>query len=380
MPTIEGFGSNNFRSLYYVFFNIIKYLTASASKKSPSLLPSHAPPIQLSCKRVTLCCYSNIQTHSNKLKITKTFITKFSLLPQLPMELTTLTAGRGNKRPNPSADVDASIQQEVEDINSEAISTGSTVDYDRMPLPPPPQRTKLDVVPADSGSYAGYLARTAMLRDSIEARRMQGRRELVQRGMNTDYYGRYVPQSDKFIVVQKTNPLATDPLVQLEASRMVDFNAKIAELTPIMTDRQREIIRKMQVRATTYRGSKHGDLPKTPTTKQKEKILYRAIELFSQRRAAQLKAQARRAAKERHALQAKKRTVALADGTVVNYNKRSEKKQASDNIKKSAKIQAQIIAGTERARYVRRNKAERVAVATAHGRKISRKDLPTTDE
>jgi len=295
------------------------------------------------------------------------------------MELVTVTAGRGNKRPNPSADVDANIQQEVEDINSEAISTGSTVDYDRS-LPSATQRPKLDVVPADSDTYAGYLARTAMLRDSIEARRMQGRRELVARKMNADYYGRYVPGSDKFIVVQKTNPLATDPLVQLEATRMIDFNKKIEELTPIMTDRQREIIRKMQVRATTYRGSKHGDLPKTPTTKQKEKILYRAIELFSQRRAAQLKAQARRAAKERHALQAKKRTVALADGTVVNYNKRSEKKQASDNIKKSAKIQAQIIAGTERARYVRRNKAERVAVATAHGRKISRKDLPTTDE
>lgn len=295
------------------------------------------------------------------------------------MELVTVTAGRGNKRPNPSADVDANIQQEVEDINSEAISTGSTVDYDRS-LPSATQRPKLDVVPADSDTYAGYLARTAMLRDSIEARRMQGRRELVARKMNADYYGRYVPGSDKFIVVQKTNPLATDPLVQLEATRMIDFNKKIEELTPIMTDRQREIIRKMQVRATTYRGSKHGDLPKTPTTKQKEKILYRAIELFSQRRAAQLKAQARRAAKERHALQSKKRTVALADGTIVNYNKRSEKKQASDNIKKAAKIQAQIVAGTERARYVRRNKAERVAVATAHGRKINRKDLPDAQE
>jgi len=379
MPPIVDFGFNNFPFLYHVFFDIIKCLTASASKKSPSLLPSHPPPIQLRCKQVTLCCYSNTQRHSNKLKITKTFITKFSLLPHLPMELVEVTAGRGNKRPNPGADVDASIQQQTEAINSEAISEGSTVDYDRPPAPPP-RRAKLDVVPADVETYAGYLQRTAMLRDSIEARRMRARRELIDRKLPGDYYGRYVPGNDTFIMVQKTNPLASDPLVQLEATRMIDFNKKIEELTPILTARQKEIIRKMQVRATTYRGSKHGDLPKIPTTKQKEKILYRAIELFSQRRAAQLKAQARRAAKERHALQAKKRTVALADGTVVNYNKRSEKKQASDNIKKAAKIQAQIVAGTERARYVRRNKAERVAVATAHGRKINRKDLPDTQE
>lgn len=291
------------------------------------------------------------------------------------MELVEVTAGRGNKRPNPGATVDATIAQQADAMAATPASDGETQVYDNVP-PPPPVRARLNVVDGSTDTYAGYLARTAEFRNAIAVNRAAARQDMVRQGLTQNFYARNTPGKTTFTLVEKSNPLASDPLVQLEASRMVDFNAKIAELTPIMTDRQKEIIRKMQVRATTYRGSKHGDLPKTPTTKQKEKIMFRAIELFSMRRAAQLRAQARRAAKERHALQTHKRTVALADGNVVNYNKRAEKKQASDNIKKAAKIQAQIEAGTERARYVRRNKAERVAIATAHGRKISRKDLP----
>lgn len=379
MPTIVDFTFNNFRFSYHVFFDTIKAFTICPFKNLQFPLPSQLTPLQLCCNSATFGHFLNFQTRSNYLKITKIFITDFSLLPHLPMELVEVTAARGNKRPNPGATVDANIAEQTEAIAAAPNAEEPTTVYDQPP-PPPPRRARLDVVPADSGTYAGYLARTAEFRNLREANRALARRDVVQQGLSGNFYARNTPGTASFTLVEKSNPIASDPLVQLEAARMVDFNAKIAELTPIMTDRQREIIRKMQVRATTYRGSKHGDLPKVPTTKQKEKILYRAIELFSQRRAAQLRAQARRAAKERHALQTHKRTVALADGSTVNYNKRAEKKQASDSIKKTAKIQAQIEAGTQRARMARQNKAERVAIATAHGRKINRKDLPRVEQ
>jgi hypothetical protein len=174
---------------------------------------------------------------------------------------------------------------------------------------------------------------------------------------------------------QKVLPIDNDPLVKQLALQEADVKAKIQALAPALTYRQNTILTKRMGRITTVtKGKKAGD-QKLPTGAQLNKVLFRAIEMHAKRRAAQLGAQARRARRERHALQQKGRVIALPDGTSVGFNKRAYKKSATSAIQQAANFAAKNEKKQLRDQLTANNKKNRVDVATSHGRKVNPKDL-----
>jgi hypothetical protein len=172
-------------------------------------------------------------------------------------------------------------------------------------------------------------------------------------------------------------PLAVemDPLVQQLSLQTADVENKIRSLIPTLTEKQKIYLDRRWETITHHRKGKKGGDPKTPTTDQLNKLLFRALELHASRRAAQLGAQARRARRERHALQQKGRTIAMPDGSVVGTNKRHYKKLASNAVRKAGIQAAQAEAKAVRKNITQINKERRVAIARAHDRKVQPKDL-----
>lgn len=178
-------------------------------------------------------------------------------------------------------------------------------------------------------------------------------------------------------LVERPLQIEKDPLIQEVGTRVAEISAKVAALGPVLTDRQQGIITKMFARAQKYSKGKKEGLKKPASIKAYDKILMRALEFYSERRAAQLNRQARIARTQRMGLKAKNKPIALSDGRTVGINKRWLKKRATAAIKKDAMNGAKDQAAAERAAMTARNKATRVAVAQAHGRKISKRDSPT---
>lgn len=193
--------------------------------------------------------------------------------------------------------------------------------------------------------------------------------------------GRYAirvnPVTGRVSIFTKPLPVESDPFIVEQGSRIAAIRNKVNSMLPQLTGRQQAIIKAMEKRATERKKrGKPGVEAKLPTIKQLDKILFRALEFFSARRAAQLNAQARAARTQRHGLQNHKTTVALADGRTVNRNKRWLKKRASQARIADAVADAKVAAAADRAVLTARNKANRVAIATSHGRKVNKKDLP----
>lgn len=188
---------------------------------------------------------------------------------------------------------------------------------------------------------------------------------------------RYTGQS---YAVMKPLAITTDPLVEHCRREKEETLVKVDALAKDLTTAQRTILNKQANRLITITKGRHAHEPrKNISCTGLQKLLYRALEMQAARRAAQLSAQARHARKERHSLMNKGRTVALPDGSTVGYNKRYEKKLASHAIINDAQAAAKAQAKAEREAHTALNKANRVAVAQAHGRKVSRKDLPAND-
>lgn len=177
-------------------------------------------------------------------------------------------------------------------------------------------------------------------------------------------------------LVAKPLQIEKDPLIQEVGSRVAEIKQKIENLAPVLTDRQKVVISKMLNRASKYTKGKKEGLAKPPSFKAYDKVLMRALEFYSGRRAAQLNRQARIARTQRMALKAKSKPIALANGQTVGINKRWLKKRATQGIIADAVGAAKVQAANERAALTARNKANRVAVATSHGRKVSKNDAP----
>jgi len=173
--------------------------------------------------------------------------------------------------------------------------------------------------------------------------------------------------------------IESDPLVRQLATQTADVENKITSLLPTLTQKQRLRIQARMRNIKTVVKGKHRGTAKIPTADQLQKVLFQTLELHASRRAAQLGAQARRARRERHALMQHKRGVDLPDGTTVGLNKRHYKKLATNAIQKAADAQAQAEKKALRVTLTNNNKQARVAVATAHGRKVNPKDrIPAT--
>lgn len=192
---------------------------------------------------------------------------------------------------------------------------------------------------------------------------------------------KYMVVSNRFTglsyVRAKPLPIEKDPLVQEMGGRKAEIRAKLDTLKPVLSTRQNEIVEKMWRRATVIgKGAKANEERPIATAKNLDKVLFRALEFFSARRAAQLGAQARNARKQRHALQNHSKPVYLPNGGRVGLNKRHQKKMATSAIVKDAEGVARVQAKAERDARTARNKAARVAVAQAFGRKVRARDLP----
>jgi len=299
------------------------------------------------------------------------------------------------KRPNTAiADVSDSIEQASQRSRTTAsqvstpmatmadpVSDASTYDYDR-PLPPLPV---VDVQNAMTGFGRGFRSTRLYAPPGYYAdpARVQAAREVAM-----DEYNR-LPANDKPLFTVRVNnvtgtatlarkplPVLMDPVVVELGDRLAKTKEKIDALKPILTPTQRIVIDKMIRRATFYTKGKKTDQPKNPSVKDMDKVLFRAYEFFSARRAAQFGIQSRRAQKMRHDLVNKGRVITLTNGQRVGTNKRYAKKIASHAIINDAIAEAKGKAAAERALRTARNKMQRVNVALATGRKVSPKDLP----
>jgi len=266
-----------------------------------------------------------------------------------------------------------------------------TTVYNNPPLPAIPRLETVDVPRSIFAGQALPLGGPGYVTPTFEASRAAAaaRAAMLERGRleAADYLSRESPEvrAQTMIrtnqrtgvshLVARPQPVEMDPLVQQLALQQAEVNSKINSLLPVLTMKQRLLIKRRLETITHYRKGKRAGDVKSPTTDQLHKVLFRALELHASRRAAQLGAQARRAKRERHALQQKGRPVDLPDGTTVGNNKRYLKKIASNSVRKVGIQQAQNEAKAIRLTYTQANKERRVAIARAHGRKIQPKDL-----
>lgn len=160
----------------------------------------------------------------------------------------------------------------------------------------------------------------------------------------------------------KSPKFLSDPLVQHSIGAFENATAKIQQLKVDMTAKQRIRIDRRLRSISFYRKGKKESEAKSPSVAQVNKVLYLAFEMNASRRRAQLGAQMRRARAERHSLVQKKRTLALPDGSVINYNKRAAKKEYADAVRKQAKQEASANIQVANASATERNKATRAAV------------------
>lgn len=154
-----------------------------------------------------------------------------------------------------------------------------------------------------------------------------------------------------------------------------DVSRTIAGVSPMLTDKQRRrLLKRYQNVHRVIKGPHAGD-PKTPTINALEKVRLLAMEMRAKRARAYAQATYRSAQMQRHALQTHKKPVYLPDGSVINKNKRYEKKLAANAVKKAAMEDSKVEQWQIRSQLTTRNKAENVAVARAHERTVSKKDL-----
>lgn len=184
-----------------------------------------------------------------------------------------------------------------------------------------------------------------------------------------------VNRGQRIIVRARPLPIESDPVVQQLALQKADVIAKLNALTPVLTAKQNQLIkRRLENITRVQKGKKKGD-EKTPSSDALQKLLFRALEMHASRRAAQLGAQARRARKERHALMSHQRGVALPDGTTVGLSRRYYKKRATGDIQTQANIEAKAEKKKLRLQLTKINKDRRVLIAQKHNRKVNPKDL-----
>lgn len=265
------------------------------------------------------------------------------------------------------------------DNPSDALdSLGETEVYDQ-PLPPPPYMAPLPA-PPPAPAYVPYAPPPGYWeqRAAYAAAQQRSRALALEAAARTDR------GAGAFTVVnlsgaratlrEKRLPIETDPLVRQLASQKADVVAKLNQLMPVLTFKQAEKIKGRLDNISRYMKGKKRGQTKEPTQDQLQKVLFRALEMHAARRAAQLGAQARRARKERHALQNHKRGIALPDGTTIGNNKRHYKKLATNALQKVSDGQVAQEKRALRLQLTNQNKQERMAVAAAHDRKINPKD------
>lgn len=248
---------------------------------------------------------------------------------------------------------------------------------------PAPATPILDVVPATNmrlpirgGVYdPRLLARMPMLNAS-RAAAMASLNSLPE-SERPKYVVRVNSTTGNWYLARRPLAIQQDPFVKEMGARLAEVDAKLVALQGDLTERQLKILTKLKTRATTYvKGEKKG-LPRPQVSaKALDRLLFRALEMQASRRRAQLGLQMRSARKQRHDLVDKKRTVQLADGSTVNYNKRAQKKLATSARVKDSVAEAKAAARADRQVLTQRNKAERIAIAQAHNNKPNRRDLP----
>lgn len=269
--------------------------------------------------------------------------------------------------------------QPMQSETSAPLSSGEeTVVYDNPTLP------RLNLAPAPAAivpfaTAANYPAAYFAARAAEDARIAQGRLDagayMTANNLNPANLTTYIGASGLVRIRNRVLPNETDPLVQQLALQQADVVTKINALKNNLTIKQQLYLqRRLENITKVQKGKKRGE-NKIPTTDQLQKVLFRALELNASRRAAQLGAQARRARRERHALQNHQRGVAMPDGTTVGLSKRHYKKRATSEIQRAADANAQAEKKALRLQLTKINKDARVAIARAHERKVNPKDL-----
>lgn len=286
-----------------------------------------------------------------------------------------------DKRKAPGPAVANAIQSEAKRVataQGDMDSEASTVTY---PSPVP----KLQVVDVPAGPvlpprlmYGGIYDPQRAPSNIIQAGRAQAQAALDK--MDDDEAKMWTIAVDSRTgfshLRRKVLAVEDDPFVKEMGQRVGELKTKITKLLPDLTPRQRVIIEKMMRRATQYNKGKRDREPKQPKAKDIDKVLFRALEFQASRRAAQLRKQAMSARRERHALQQKKRPIALANGQTVGLNRRYQKKVLRAALISDAASAAKATARQQAAMLTQRNKAHRVAVARARNIKVNPKDLP----
>lgn len=221
----------------------------------------------------------------------------------------------------------------------------------------------------------GWVDRQSSLAASRAA--AQATLETMPEGERRKYVVRVNQSTGAWYIARRPLALNNDPFVKEMGTRLAEVDAKLKALEPDLTERQVKVLLKLKNRAINYVKGKKEGLPRPQVSaKSLDRLLFRALEMQASRRKAQLGAQERSARKQRHDLVTKKRTVQLADGSTVNYNRRAAKKYATAARIKDAVGAAKVAAAQERAVIVARNKDQRVRTAISHNNKPNKRDLP----
>jgi hypothetical protein len=249
-----------------------------------------------------------------------------------------------NKRPNAGAELTKTVevgQVIAEQVSMAEAAAQETIPY-TAPLPPIPRMTTVDVPRLDYRRFDDAYFAQRQAEDAAAAQqaaqigvwRAQTAANLAAGG----YGETMIPFARGNRMFVRDRPLrpaiASDPLVVNLQQTFAAASGKIDELKVDMTDKQKlRIDRRMRAISFVRKGKREGER-KVPTSAQLQKVIYLAYEMHASRRRAQLGAQMRRARAERHSLVQKKRTVAMPDGSVINYNQRAAKKEYSNAVKK----------------------------------------------
>lgn len=259
----------------------------------------------------------------------------------------------------------------------------STVDYGPPAASPfaatrPPMLNVVDAPSVARSQYPGIYNPRRLSQAAIDAARTEGRRllETIPANEAALYTIAVNSETGAARLMPKPTQVSNDAFVREMAQRRADLAKKVDAIWPELTIRQRRILEKMRQRLDFYVKGKKRGLQKPLTAVAIDKVLFRALEFQSSRRAAQLAFQARAARKNRHALQQKKRPIMLESGQSVGKSRRHQKKMVTKALIGDATDAAKAQAKQERAVFTARNKQHRVAVALARNNKVNPKDLP----